>query len=377
MLKKVLILSASAGAGHVRAAQALEKAFNESGLAQTVKHVDTLQYTNALFRKLYADSYIELVNRAPAMLGWLYDRLDKPWKNEKLTHAINKLNTGPFVRMLHEEAPDVTVCTHFLPGDIISRLKAKQKLRCPLAVAVTDMDVHATWLARACDHYFVAIAESAVFLEKVGVPADRISVTGIPIDPVFAIKKDLAEMRIKHGLKPGVTTLLVSAGGFGVGPVEALIAGLGELKQPLQVIAVCGKNAQLKARVQKQAAALEKNGGPVRFTIMGFTTEMDELMSAADILVGKSGGLTTSEALAKGLAMVVVNPIPGQEERNSDHLLEEGVAIRCNNPLTMPYKIAALLDNPKRIAGMKAAAKRMGRPEAARRIAEKAASLAG
>ena len=111
------------------------------------------------------------------------------------------------------------------------------------------------------------------------------------------------------------------------------------------------------------------------FHVLGFTTEMDEFMSAADILVGKAGGLTTSEAMAKGLAMVVVNPIPGQEERNSDHLLEEGVAIRCNNALTLSYKVGLLLDNPKRLAAMRAAARRFGKPDAARRVVETAVGL--
>ncbi len=366
MFNKVLILSASAGAGHVRAGQALEKAFKESGAARDVRHIDTLQFTNALFRKLYADTYIELVNSAPGVLGWLYDRLDKPGRQDRLTHLLNKLNTGPFVRMLHDEQPDLTVCTHFLPSDIISRLKAKERMSCPLAVTVTDLDVHAMWLAGAADRYFVAIEESRELLTRFGVPAENITVSGIPIDPLFAAPNDAAAMRNKHGLHPDRVTILTSAGGLGVGPLQHLIASLAQLRHPAQVIAVCGKNEKLRKLVEKQVADLPR--GNVAFKVLGFTTDMDELMAASDILVGKSGGLTTAEALARGLALCIVNPIPGQEERNCDHLLEDGCAIRCNNPLTLPWKIDALLDSPRRLKSMRAASRRLSKPNAAHDI---------
>ncbi|MFN2595953.1 MAG: UDP-N-acetylglucosamine--LPS N-acetylglucosamine transferase, partial [Pyrinomonadaceae bacterium] len=146
MFNRVLILSASAGAGHLRAAQAVERAFAESGAAQEVLNVDTLAYTNKLFRNLYSKAYIEMVNKSPELLGWLYDALDKPWRNERRRLALDKLNTRPFVRMLREYQPDITVCTHFLPAEIISWLKAKRRISCRQAVVVTDFDVHAMWL---------------------------------------------------------------------------------------------------------------------------------------------------------------------------------------------------------------------------------------
>src|SRR5205085_2029726 len=125
MFQKVLVLSASAGAGHVRAAEAVEKAFRELGAAREVRHVDTLDYTNKLFRHLYAKAYLDLVQNAPTALGWLYDHLDKPWRNERRRLALDRLNTRPFVKLLTEYRPDITVCTHFLPAEIISWLKAK------------------------------------------------------------------------------------------------------------------------------------------------------------------------------------------------------------------------------------------------------------
>ena len=220
MLGRVLILSASAGAGHLRAAQAIERAFAETGGAKEVRHVDTLDYTNPLFRNLYSKAYIEMVNKTPEVLGWLYDHLDKPWKHERRRLAFDKLNTRPFVKLLESYRPEIAICTHFLPAEIISWLKSKEKLATRQAIVVTDFDVHAMWLCRHYEHYFVALDETRVHLESLGVPAAKITVSGIPIDPVFARPKDKAEMRAKHGLEPDRTTILVSAGGFGVGPIE-------------------------------------------------------------------------------------------------------------------------------------------------------------
>ena len=371
---RVLILSASAGAGHMRAADALERAFQRARAAAEVRHVDVLQLTNKLFRRLYSQAYLDLVNSSPELLGWFYDYLDTPWEGERRRLMLDKLNTRPLVKFLHDYAPDMIVCTHFLPAEIVSWLKAKHRLACPQAIVVTDLDVHAMWLCHHYEHYFVALEETREHLIKLGVPTAKVTVSGIPIDPVFAEKKSQHEMRRKHGLRPEVTTILLSAGGFGVGPVEHLLQALMEMKHSAQVIAVCGRNEELKKQIEELNHRRPRSA-KVTIKPIGFTTEMDEYMTAADIMVGKPGGLTTSEALAKGLLMVIVNPIPGQEERNSDHLLEEGVAIRCNNLPVLADKIDRLLDDGKRLTAMRANVKRMARPNAARDIVRKLLEL--
>jgi processive 1,2-diacylglycerol beta-glucosyltransferase len=368
MLKKVLLLSASAGAGHVRAAQAIEKAFQQNGNGGSeIQHVDVLNYTNKVFRHFYSQAYIDLVNKLPEVPGWFYDKLDKPWKNERRRLALDKLNTRPFVKLLREYQPELIVCTHFLPAEIVSWLKAKKRLASRQAIIVTDFDVHAMWLVHHYERYFVAIDEARVYLEALGIPPPKITVSGIPIDPVFAVQKDKQEMRAKHGLAPDRTTILLSAGGFGVGSVEPLINALLPLPHRAQIVAICGRNEELKRRLSRMAARA-KADATVLLKPFGYTGEMDELMTAADLVIGKPGGLTTSEALAKGLVFVIVNPIPGQEERNSDHLLEAAVAIRCNNLPTLSYKLDRLLADRSRFSAMQANAKRMGRPNAAKEI---------
>jgi len=367
---KVLLLSASAGAGHIRAAQALEKAFNQLEPTLEVRHLDVLDYTNKLFRHLYSKAYIELVNKMPEVPGWMYDKLDKPWKNERRRLALDKLNTRPLVRLLRSYQPDFIVCTHFLPAEIVSWLRAKERLASRQAIVVTDFDVHAMWLVHHYEQYFVAIDEARVYLEALGIPVSKITVTGIPIDPVFAKRKNKLEMRQKHGLDNERITILLSAGGFGVGSVEPLIASLKAIEHKVQVVAICGRNEELRKRLSKSSNNLAA-GGNLLIHPVGYTTEMDEYMSASDIVLGKPGGLTTSEALAKGLAFVVVNPIPGQEERNSDHLLEAGVAIRCNNLPTLSYKLNNLLADSSRLARMQTASRKLGRPDAASDIARR------
>jgi processive 1,2-diacylglycerol beta-glucosyltransferase len=376
MFNKVLLLSASSGAGHVRAAQALERAVAELKAAREVHHVDALEYADKTFRNFYSKAYLDMVNKAPALMGWLYDYFDKPWKGERRRLAFDKLNTRPFVKMLKEHQPDVVICTHFLPAEIVSWLRAKEKIAAWHAIVVTDFDVHAMWLCRQCDHYFVGLDETRVHLEKLGIPPNKISVSGIPIDPVFEQKKDQRAMREKHGLRPERFTILVSAGGFGVGPLQNVMKVLLELRHPAQLVAVCGRNKDLKQQLDQLAAGISQDA-PVAVKAVGYTSHMDEYMAASDLIVGKPGGLTTSEALAKGLVFVIVNPIPGQEERNSDHLLEEGVAIRCNNLPTLAHKIDRLLDDPARLKAMQGKTQQLAHPGAARHVIETLLKIKG
>jgi processive 1,2-diacylglycerol beta-glucosyltransferase len=374
MFNKVLVLSVSAGSGHTRAAQAIEQALIQKQAAREVRHIDILKYTNKVFHDFYSKAYIDMVNKAPDVLGWLYDQLDKPWRNERLRLAFDKLNTRPFVKMLQEYDPDIAVCTHFLPAEIISWLKAKSRLSCAQAIVVTDFDVHAMWLCRYYEQYFVALEETRVHLERLGIAAGNISVSGIPIDPIFAESKEKSAMRRKYGLDQEKTTVLVSAGGFGVGPIQNLVASTAELRHPAQLLVICGHNRELRNRVDKLGAALSGNHS-LTVKTFGYTREMDELMAASDMMLGKPGGLTTAEGLSKGLVFVIVNPIPGQEERNSDHLLEEGVAIRCNNLPALAYKMDRLLDDRSRFEAMRSKALSLARPHAAHEIVSKLLSL--
>jgi len=364
MGKRILILSASAGTGHIRAAAALEKVFSRMPEVEEVRSVDVLRYTNQIFRDFYSKLYKQLVEKAPTFLGWWYKTSDEPWKTDRMRLMLDRLNMAPFIKQITLFKPDITVCTHFLPATLISHLIAERKLEARLSIVVTDLDFHAMWLSRTFHRYFVAIEETKVHLQKLGLPGDRITISGIPIDPVFS-KQGVHKrnsIRSDLGLDPDIPVILVSAGALGVSPAEVILESLFELSQPAQVIVIAGRNEELKKKLESLAGRAPKT---LRINIIGYTDEMHRWMAAATLLIGKPGGLTISEAMACGLPMVVVSPIPGQEERNCDHLLEKGIAIKCNEFTTLSYKVDRLLRDPTRLAQMHRNALAWARPDAA------------
>ena len=365
MKKRVLIMSTSAGTGHVRAGEALTKAFRGDPRVGEVVHSDALHFTNKLFRDFYSKLYARLVQTAPDFLGWWYKQSDEPWKTDGMRLMLDRLNTGPLVKFIRKFDPHITVCTHFMPAGIISDLIAKDRLDAHLSIVVTDLDFHAMWLSRMFHRYFVAIDETRAHLEMLGLPTDRITVSGIPIDPEFASPIDRVGTRQNYRLHPTRPTLLLSAGALGVGPAEFLVERLKQLRNKVQTLVVCGRSIETRDRVQRAVGYDNEN-----FQVFGYTDRMPDLMKISDLFIGKPGGLTSAEALTCGLPMVIVSPIPGQEERNSDHLLEDGVAVKCNEMTTVPYKIDALLDNPVRLDQMRHRAYALSRPDAARLIVE-------
>jgi processive 1,2-diacylglycerol beta-glucosyltransferase len=371
MSKHILVLSASVGAGHLRAAQAVEKALRQLAPNANVENYDVMDFTNAAFRQVYARSYLDLVNKAPHALGYFYDLLDrKPsprHKSDRLRLLVEKLNLRKFTKFLLEKKWDIIVNTHFLPAELIASLRRQDKIATPQLTATTDFETHRLWVNQPCDHYFTATEEGAFNLQYWGVPAADITVTGIPIDPVFSAPKDRACCLNQQGLVGDRPIILQLAGGFGVGPVEKLFRGLLELEKPLEIVVVAGRNQELKERLA-QLPTPDRH----RVHILGFTTEIDELMAVADLVVTKPGGLTTSETLARGAAMAVVNPIPGQESRNSDFLLENAAAVKINNLSTLTYKLNQLLGDPVRLALLKQNARQLGRPRAAFDVARTA-----
>lgn len=375
MPPRILVLSASVGAGHMRAAQAVELALRQVVPDAVVKNLDVLTLTNSAFRRVYAKTYIDLVNRAPHFLGLFYDMLDQPSRSgrntsDKFRLMVEKLNLKAFLKLLQEEPWDLVINTHFLPAEIIASLRRDGKLNVKQVTATTDFETHRLWMNQPCDRYFTATEEGALYLQHWGVPASDTQATGIPIHPVFAQEKDRATCLRNQGLAGDRPIVLQMAGGFGVGPIEQLYRALLEVQKPLEVVAVAGKNQELKAKLETVPVP-ERH----RAHVLGFTDQIDELMAVADLVMSKPGGLTTSEVLARGAGMVIVNPTPGQEYRNNDFLLENGAAIKVNNIGTLAYKIDALLADPQKLARLRENAKRLGRPQAAFEVVRRSLEL--
>ncbi len=366
--KKLLVLSVSAGAGHVRAAQALCAQAELSLPHWTIDHLDVMDLVPPAFRSLYCESYIKVVERAPLLWSYLYSRSDKRTrasKSDQLRRGIEKLNTRKFDAEIDRLAPDAILCTHFLPAELLSRRIRKERSTAPVWVQVTDFDVHGLWLHDHMQGYCVANDEVARRLESKGIEPGRIKVTGIPIMPCFASAPSRAEAASELGLDPSKPTAVMMSGGAGVGGIEVLAEKLAAMPGNLQLIALAGRNESLLERLKQIAAA-----HPQRLRPMGFTTTVERVMAAADFAITKPGGLTSSECLAMNLPMIVVSPIPGQEERNADFLLESGAALKAVDVASLLYKVQKLLDRPEQLATMRARAQAVAKPHAAASVLE-------
>lgn len=365
MGRRALILAAGVGAGHNEAASAVEAALRSSGDADEVQRIDILETTNELFSKVYDEGYFTLVAQAPWLVGWGYDDQDAPFKSSPVVRWWEDLNTTSIMRQVKAFDPQVVISTHFLPARLMSLLAARRQLRATLAVVTTDYDFQGLWLTSPVSQYFVAREETTTYLSAMGLPKDRVVTSGIPVRPGLGDPVDAAAVRGRLGLDPELPIVLISAGAAGGSYTLNTVRQVRRSTQRFQAVVVCGHNDDLRAQVEALVARSQ-----VKFRVLGYTTEMADLLRISSLYVGKPGGLSSSECMAAGLPMVLINPIPGQEVRNADFLVEDGAAVRCNYATTIGYKIDALLADPARLAAMAANAHRIGRADAARTIVD-------
>lgn len=367
--KRILLLSVSAGAGHTRAAEAL-LAFAQAHPAGVVAaHLDVMDYVPATFRKLYTDLYIEVVTSQPALWGYLYrktDAADPASLPQKVRRAVERLNCRALLAEIARYEPDAIICTHFLPAELLSREIRHGRVQAPVWVQVTDFDLHSMWVVPGMSGYFAASDEIAWRLRMRGVPAGSVNVSGIPIMPAFGQPLERVSCAAEFGLDPKRLTFLMMSGGAGLAGLETLAARLLEMDADFQLIALAGRNEAMLASLQALAAQY-----PGRLFPQGFTHRVERLMACADLAVTKPGGLTTSECLAMHLPMIVTSPIPGQEERNADYLLEQGVALKAVDIGALLYRIRVLLDEPTRLTGMRQRIAPLGRPLAGRVVLDR------
>ena len=364
--KRILLLSVSAGAGHGRAAEALRAEAQAHDPGISAKHIDVMTLVPRSFRALYADYYIKLVEYHPSVWAYLYHATDKMPRDAlfaKFQRAIERLNARKLRETIEEFAPEHIICTHFLPAELLAHDIKRGRNVPPVWVQVTDFDLHRMWVQPAMRGYFAASDEIAFRMAERGIPAANVQVTGIPIMPAFSQKLDRAECARELGIEPDKTTLLFMTGGAGIAGGKRMIEALLALSGDFQVIALAGRNEELLANYRWLAAAHARRLFP-----LGFTTTIERIMACADLAVTKPGGLTVSECLAVGLPMVLIAPIPGQEERNADYLLEQGVALKAHDVVALQYKIEHLLAHAEKLLRMRENMRGLGRPDAARAV---------
>lgn len=363
---------ASAGEGHRRAAEAVAAAVPSSAAA-AVELRDCLEGSAAWFRWTYTDGYLAMVRHVPWGWGMVYQTADW-WGGSRGVRALrrwgNHTQGRPFEAWLLAQQPDVVIATHFYPVEVVATLKRSGRLRSRLLSVITDWLPHAFWIAPGVDRYAVASEPTRLALQRRGVPPAQITVTGIPIDQRFGARPPRPQAAAALGIDPARFTLLVGSGGFGIGPVLQLVQQLGRVPGPCHVLVVAGRNAGLQRSLARLRAHF-----PHPLTVYGFVENMHELMAAADLLISKPGGLTCAEAMASGLPMLVVAPIPGQEARNGAVLAGAGAARSVRRLADLPGMVAAVRD-PVARAPLLAAVRGLARPHAAGDIVALAQELA-
>ena len=364
--KKILLISVSAGSGHTRAAEAIQSWSERQQGCITTRHLDAMQYVSGWMRKLYVNFYILLLTHAPSFWGQVYWRTHHA-NPDGLMHKVRrwfeKISSRQLLQEIEAYRPDAIVCTHFLPAELLSRHIAAGRLHVPVWVQITDYDLHRMWVHDGMAGYFAPNDEVALRMRHCGINAPAIHITGIPIMAAFSQRLDRAECARALGIDPQKPIVLLMGGGAGIGSLEEVARHLLGMHTEIQIVALAGKNAALLQRLQQLAA-----NHPGKLVPLGFTQHVENLMACADFAITKPGGLTTSECLAMGLPMIVNAPIPGQEEQNANFLLEHGAALKACDLSTLEYRIRHLLAHPDKLQDMRAKARALGKPDAARQL---------
>jgi processive 1,2-diacylglycerol beta-glucosyltransferase len=368
--RRFLLLHITGRSGHHRASCAIAQTLSDLDPRAVVVNVDAFDYTSPFVRWAITRTYVSLIRHQPDIWEYLYDNPGVHRRIHYFRALLHRYQAAKFGRLLDEVRPDAIVCTQAYPCGIAADFKKHHGMSIPLIGVLTDYAPHLYWFHETVDTYVVPSEQVKRRFVTRGVDPSRVKVLGIPIDPRFAQQESRAEAVRHFGLDPSKPILLLMGGGTGFGQLRDIVRTLDTLPQPCQLVVIAGTNRQLLSWLQGQ-----RYRHPVR--ILGYTDEVPTLMAAATLIVSKPGGLTTSEALARHLPLVIVNPIPGQEAYNARFLLSEGAAVQAVSPWTARQTVRDLLDNPEQLDAMRRRAAELAHPAAAQDIATLLFDMAG
>ena len=364
-MKRILLLYISEDSGHHCAAVAIENALHELDPAIKTLSINSFNYTNPILERIINKTYLGVVKRTPEIWDYLYDNPNVLRKTRALREAIHKFNSGKLKNLLEEFMPGAIVCTQAFPCGMVADYKRSLNYNMPLIGVLTDFAPHSYWIYDNVDRYVVPSEETARKLIDNGIDPGRIAVFGIPIDPKFRRHPPKEEMLKRFGLNANVPHILIMGGTQGLGPIKELTRLLDRSPLDLEIMVATGTNKRLYAALVRRAKDFRKN-----FKIMPYVKNIDELMEVSDIIVTKPGGITTAEALARALPMLIVSPLPGQEAMNTRYLLESGVAIKAQNPGDAVTLLEELLYNRNKLRRMSERARAHSKPDSSINIAK-------
>ncbi len=351
-----LIFSASIGAGHDQVARALKEEILRRHPEARVSIVDTITYISPILNKLMLEGYLNMVRFTPRMWGRIYTRTEGD-STLDIGSLAYRLLARALTRVIKDYSPQAIICTHPFSAGLIATLKRKGRIHHHLTTVITDFTVHSYWIEEGVDLLCLAHEKLMYLVQELGVPEKKVATTGIPILSKFQEKMNKQEARNKHALKD-LPTVLVMGGALGMGNITQVVKQLDQNCTDCQIIVVAGRNEILKNELLHYQWRNE-------FRVHGFVNFIHELMAASDLVLTKPGGVTSAEALSQGRPIVVISPIPGQEDRNSDFLTEQGAAIRLADERFAGVKISQLMTDAPRLQALSQMSERLAKPEAA------------
>ncbi len=372
-MKKILIVYASAGDGHKKAAEAIYKQFPDIPSGAEVVFIDSLNYTTRFFKFFYRRIYIILIKYLPWLWGFFYHTLNNRFfflLASPFRALTNTLNSKKLIDFLLKEQFDIIISTHFFAPEVISRFKEKSALPALLINVVTDFKAHLYWIAKNIDKYVVASESVRQGFVDRGVAFERISVLGVPVRKGFSIPVSKEAARKELNLLADKFTILVMGGGLGVGPIKEVVSDLQRIGFDCQIIVVCGHNKLLAGKLEAMAVNFVK-----KTYVKGFYHNIDMLMAASEIMISKAGGVTVSESLAKGLPLICIKPIPGQESGNAEFLFNHNIGFRLKNHGEINDTISKFFYSADGAGNLRKKIKNLAKPNSAKEIAELAMEM--
>ncbi len=366
MTRRILFLYLTKHSGHYSAAMAIETAMRRLDTHVETMLLDSFSHANPVLSKVTLKAYLAALKTAPEIWEWMYDNPGFKERTAKIRELLNRGNSRKLQRVLNEFDPDAIVCTQAFACGVMASWKRATGHKTPVLVGVlTDFVAHRYWADPNVDLYIAPSEDTRQKLVSQGVPPERVAAFGIPTNESFQKPVDKAAVIQNLGLKPDLPKILVMGGSLGLGPMKSVIRKLNKLPQPFDVIVVTGKNKELQEQ-------LARKGPKLRHTtkIFGFVENVQELMEIAEIIITKPGGITTAEALVKKLPMIIINPIPGQEAKNTDYLLSQNVAVEAEDANDVMLFVDEFLRNPRKLWSMREAAAALGRPRSAENAAQ-------
>ena len=329
-----------------------------------VKSVNGFGYNYPVLEAVVNTAYMSIIRHSPKVWDYLYDNPKVVKRSANLRNFLCKSSHKKFEKLFKEFPADTVVCSQAFPCGMVADFKLKHHLNLTVIGVLTDWAPHSYWINEGVDYYVVPSEDTKERFIKKGVSAEKIRVFGIPIRNNFSERIGKSQVRRKLGLEINGMTALIMGGGQGLGPMKEAVEALMDLNKPLQLIVIAGSNQKLFKWLNKRTMSASN-----KVICYEYANNVDELMEASDFIVTKPGGMTTSECLAKGLPMVILNPLPGQEARNTDFLLEKGVGLYIHDVRDLAEEIELLLKSPERLKMMAIAARENGKPNAADDIA--------